>query len=62
MRKRFHINETTSQSLYILILIMGCFQSSETFLLKQVFQQVILENVKTFYNFINIELQPVLWR
>lgn len=62
MRKRFHINETTSQSLYILILIMGCFQSSETFLLKQVFQQVILENVKTFYNFINLELQPVLWR
>lgn len=62
MRKIFHINETTSQSLYILILIMGCFQSSETFLLKQVFQQVILENVKTFYNFINLELQPVLWR
>ena len=62
MRKRFHINETISQSLYILILIMGCFQSSETFLLKQVFQQVILENVKTFYNFINLELQPVLWR
>ena len=62
MRKRFHVNETTSQSLYILILIMGCFQSSETFLLKQVFQQVVLENVQTFYSFINLELQPVLWR